>query len=236
MTELVRLRAAGKQYESAGPPALDGVNLTIQTGEAVAVRGPSGSGKSTLLNLIAGLDRPTEGQVEVAGTVLNRLSETALARFRRAHIGVIFQFFHLLEDLTARDNVLLPAQLAGTPRRAALARADELLDALGLTPRANAYPARLAGGGRERGAVGRALINRPQLLLADEPTGAVDAQAGANITELLRDLNLGGQTVLLVTHDPALARLVATRVVEVGDGKLTEAGGAGSGRGGGVPA
>jgi putative ABC transport system ATP-binding protein len=228
MSELVRLRAAGKRYESAGPSALDGVNLIIQAGEAVAVRGPSGSGKSTLLNLIAGLDRPTEGQVEVAGTVLNRLSETALARFRRAHIGVIFQFFHLLEDLTARDNVLLPAQLAGTPRRAALARADELLDALGLAARANAYPARLSGGERQRVAVARALINRPPLLLADEPTGAVDAQASANITELVRDLNLGGQTVLLVTHDPALARLVATRVVEVRDGKLTEAVGAGS--------
>jgi putative ABC transport system ATP-binding protein len=223
MSELVRLRAAGKQYESAGPPALDGVNLTVQTGEAVAVKGPSGSGKSTLLNLIAGLDRPTEGQVEVAGTELNRLSETALARFRRQHIGTVFQFFHLLEDLTARDNVLLPAQLAGTPRRAALARADELLDALGLAARANAYPARLSGGERQRVAVARALINRPPLLLADEPTGAVDAQTGANITDLLRDLNRGGQTVLLVTHDAALARLVATRVVEVRDGKLTEA-------------
>jgi putative ABC transport system ATP-binding protein len=223
MSELVRLRAAGKQYESTGPPALDGVNLTIQTGEAVAVKGPSGSGKSTLLNLIAGLDRPTEGQVEVAGTELNRLSETALARFRRQHIGIIFQFFHLLDDMTARDNVLLPAQLAGTPRRVALARADELLDALGLAARANAYPARLSGGERQRVAVARALINRPPLLLADEPTGAVDAQAGATITELLRDLNRSGQTVLLVTHDAALAHRCATRVVEVRDGKLTEA-------------
>ena len=229
MSELVRLRAAGKQYESAGPPALDGVNLTIQTGEAVAVQGPSGSGKSTLLNLIAGLDRPTEGQVEVAGTVLNRLSETALARFRRAHIGVVFQFFHLLEDLTARDNVLLPAQLAGTPRRAALARADELLDALGLTARANAYPARLSGGERQRLAVARALINRPPLLLADEPTGAVDAKAGATITELLRDLHRSGQTVLLVTHDATLAHRCAARVVEVRDGKLTEAVGVSTG-------
>jgi putative ABC transport system ATP-binding protein len=223
MSELVRLRAAGKQYEPAGPPALDGVNLTVSTGEAVAVTGPSGSGKSTLLNLVAGLDRPTEGQVEVAGIVLNQLSETALARFRRQHIGIVFQFFHLLDDLTARDNVLLPAQLAGTPRRAALARADELLDTLGLTARANAYPARLSGGERQRVAVARALINRPPLLLADEPTGAVDAKAGAHITELLRDLNLSGQTVLLVTHDAALAGRCATRVVEVRDGKLTEA-------------
>ncbi|MEN3358057.1 MAG: putative transport system ATP-binding protein, partial [Mycobacteriales bacterium] len=177
MTELVRLRAAGKRYETAGPPALDGVNLTVSAGESVAVMGPSGSGKSTLLNLVAGLDRPTDGEVEVAGTVLNRLSETALARFRREQIGIVFQFFHLLDDLTARDNVLLPAQLAGGPRRAAVARADELLDALGLTGRANAYPARLSGGERQRVAVARALINRPPLLLADEPTGAVDAHA-----------------------------------------------------------
>jgi putative ABC transport system ATP-binding protein len=222
MTELVRLRAAGKRYEMAGPPALDRVDLTVLTGESVAVMGPSGSGKSTLLNLVAGLDRPTEGEVEVAGTVLNRLSETALARFRRERVGIIFQFFHLLDEVTARDNVLLPAQLAGVPRRAAAARADELLDALGLTARAGAYPARLSGGERQRVAVARALVNRPPLLLADEPTGAVDAEAGAQIMELLRDLNRGGQTVLLVTHDPALARRCATRVVEVRDGRLAE--------------
>jgi putative ABC transport system ATP-binding protein len=222
MTELVRLRAAGKRYETAGPPALDGVDLTVSTGESVAVMGPSGSGKSTLLNLVAGLDRPTDGEVEVAGTVLNRLSETALARFRRDRIGIVFQFFHLLDDLTARDNVLLPAQLAGVPRRAAVARADELLDALGLTGRANAYPARLSGGERQRVAVARALVNRPPLLLADEPTGAVDAHAGAQIIELLRDLNRGGQTVLLVTHDPALARRCASRIVEMRDGKLAD--------------
>jgi putative ABC transport system ATP-binding protein len=222
MSELVRLQAAGKQYESAGPPALDGVDLSVGTGEAVAVMGPSGSGKSTLLNLVAGLDRPTAGTVEVAGTVLNRLSEAALARFRRANIGIVFQFFHLLDDLTARDNVLLPAQLAGTPRSAALARADELLDGLGLTARANAYPARLSGGERQRVAVARALINRPPLLLADEPTGAVDARAGAHVLELLRDLNQGGQTVLLVTHDVALARGAASRIVELHDGRLSE--------------
>jgi putative ABC transport system ATP-binding protein len=222
MTELVRLTAAGKRYETAGPPALDGVDLTVSAGEAVAVMGPSGSGKSTLLNLVAGLDRPTSGEVEVAGTVLNRLSETALARFRRERIGIVFQFFHLLDDLTARDNVLLPAELAGTGRRAALARADELLDALGLSARADAYPARLSGGERQRVAVARALINRPPLLLADEPTGAVDAHAGAQIMELLTDLNQQGQTILLVTHDPELARRCATRIVEVRDGRLAE--------------
>jgi putative ABC transport system ATP-binding protein len=222
MTELVRLRAAGKRYETAGPPALAGVDLTVRAGESVAVMGPSGSGKSTLLNLVAGLDRPTEGEVAVAGTVLNRLSETALARFRRERVGIVFQFFHLLDDLTARDNVLLPAQLAGVSRRAAAARADELLDVLGLGGRAHAHPARLSGGERQRVAVARALMNRPALLLADEPTGAVDARAGAQIMELLRDLNRDGQTILLVTHDPALAHRCATRLVEVRDGKVTE--------------
>jgi putative ABC transport system ATP-binding protein len=221
MTELVRLQAASKQYESAGPPALDGVTIEIAAGEAVAVMGPSGSGKSTLLNLIAGLDRPTQGQVEVSGTELSRLSETGLATFRRNHIGIIFQFFHLLDDLTARDNVLLPAQLAGTPRRTALARAGELLDILGIADRANAYPARLSGGERQRVAVARALMNRPPLLLADEPTGAVDAETGAHVAELLRDLNRGGQTLLLVTHDATLASRCATRLIELRDGKVS---------------
>jgi putative ABC transport system ATP-binding protein len=220
--EIVRLRAAGKRYETTGPPALAGVDLTVSAGESVAVMGPSGSGKSTLLNLVAGLDRPTDGEVEVAGAVLNRMSETALARFRRERVGIVFQFFHLLDDLTARDNVLLPAQLAGVSRRTAAARADELLDALGLAVRADSYPARLSGGERQRVAVARALVNRPALLLADEPTGAVDAHAGAQIMDLLRDLNRGGQTILLVTHDPALAAQCATRVVDVRDGRLSE--------------
>ena len=220
MTELVRLDAASKQYESAGPPALDGVSLTVAAGEAVAVMGPSGSGKSTLLNLVAGLDRATAGRVEVAGTVLGKLSESALARFRRRHIGIVFQFFHLLDDLTVRDNVLLPAQLAGTPRRAARTRADELLDALGIARHADAYPARLSGGERQRVAVARALMNRPPLLLADEPTGAVDAATGAQVADLLRDLNADGQTLVLVTHDAALAHRCASRIVELRDGRV----------------
>jgi putative ABC transport system ATP-binding protein len=223
MNELVHLTNVRKQYESAGPPALDGIDLAVAAGEAVAVMGPSGSGKSTLLNLVAGLDRPTGGRVEVAGTDLTGLSETALARFRRRHIGIVFQFFHLLDELTARDNVVLPAQLAGTPRRAARARADELLDSLGIAARADAYPATLSGGERQRVAVARALVNRPPLLLADEPTGAVDARAGEQIAELLREINRGGQTVVLVTHDATLAARCATRVVEVRDGHLSEA-------------
>lgn len=219
----MRLRAATKRYEAGGAPALDAVDLTVNAGEAVAIMGPSGSGKSTLLNLVAGLDRPTSGHVEVAGTVLNRLSESALSRFRRQHVGIVFQFFHLLDDLSARDNVLLPARLGGTPPRAARARADELLETLGLTTRAHAFPQQLSGGERQRVAVARALINRPALLLADEPTGAVDTKAGAQIIDLLRDLNSTGQTVVLVTHDPEVAQHCATRTVEVRDGRISQA-------------
>jgi putative ABC transport system ATP-binding protein len=222
MTEqtVVRLRAAGKRYEAAGPPALDGVSLEVAAGEAVAVMGPSGSGKSTLLNLIAGVDRPSEGSVEVAGVDLGRLSETGLARFRRTHIGIVFQFFHLLDDLTVRDNVLLPAQLAG--RRDGRARAAELLETLGIAGKADAYPARLSGGERQRVAIARALMNRPDVLLADEPTGAVDARTGDQVAQLLTDLNRDGQTLVLVTHDPGVARRCAGRVVQLRDGRLAE--------------
>jgi putative ABC transport system ATP-binding protein len=219
---LVRLQAASKQYEPAGPPALDGVSLDIAAGAAVAVMGPSGSGKSTLLNLIAGVDRPTGGGVEVAGVELGRLSETGLARFRRAHIGIVFQFFHLLDELTVRDNVLVPAQLAGMPNRSARARAGELLATLGIADRADAYPARLSGGERQRVAIARALMNRPEVLLADEPTGAVDARTGEHVAELLADLNRSGQTLILVTHDPAVAQRCARRVVELRDGRVVD--------------
>ena len=219
---IVRLNAASKAYESAGPPALDRVTVEVAPGEAVAVMGPSGSGKSTLLNLVAGVDRPSGGDVEVAGVDLGRLSETGLARFRRTHVGVIFQFFHLLEDLTVRDNVLLPARLVGTPSGAARARAGELLETLGIAARRDAYPARLSGGERQRVAIARALMNRPDILLADEPTGAVDGRTGEQVTELLRDLNRGGQTLILVTHDPAVASRCATRIVSLRDGRIVE--------------
>ena len=224
MSELIRLTEIEKMYESAGPPALSGVDLVVAAGEAVAVMGPSGSGKSTLLSLIAGLDRPTRGTVEVAGARLDTMSERALARFRRAQIGIIFQFFNLLDEMTVRDNVLLPAQLAGVPKGVAQRRASELLDALGIAEKANAYPARLSGGQRQRVAIARALMNRPVLLLADEPTGAVDEAAAAQVRQLLAELNADGQTLLLVTHDPELAGGAGRRLVRMHDGHATEAG------------
>jgi putative ABC transport system ATP-binding protein len=217
---VVSLRGVTRRYEAAGPPALDQVNVEVAAGEAVAIMGPSGSGKSTMLNLIAGVDRADGGEVEVAGVNLGRLSETGLAKFRRTRVGVIFQFFHLLDDLTVRDNVLLPAQLAGGSKQAARARATELLESLGIADKANAYPARLSGGQRQRVAVARALMNKPALLLADEPTGAVDARTGEQVAELLRELNQSGQTLVVVTHDPEVARHCATRLITLWDGRV----------------
>ncbi len=209
-----------KAHQQGGRPALAEVSIAVAAGEVAAIMGPSGSGKSTLLNLIAGLDRPTEGTVTVAGQRIDRLGEDALARFRARHVGIIFQFFNLLEDLTVEDNVLLPAQLAGLSTAKARARADELLAALRIGQHRNAYPARLSGGERQRVAIARALVNRPALLLADEPTGALDTATGEEIGELLLDLNSSGQTLILVTHNPDLAARYARRVIQIVDGRV----------------
>ena len=219
MNNLVEIGGITKVYDAASPQkALSGVSLRIPTGEVTAIMGPSGSGKSTLLNLLAGLDRATSGTIVVDGTEITRLSEAALARYRRQKIGLIFQFFNLLNNLTALDNVLIPAQLAGTNRRAAEARAAELLERLSIADQARAYPARLSGGQRQRVAIARALINRPALLLADEPTGALDTRSGDQVLDLFRDLNRTGQTIVLVTHDPRLAERCAQRTITLVDG------------------
>jgi len=215
---VVRLSGVRKEYGEA--IALDGVSLEIHPGEAVAVMGPSGSGKSTLLNLIAGLDRPSSGSVVVHGDDLGRLNEKGLALFRRRRIGMIFQFFNLIDDLPALDNVALAAQLAGVAAPHARRRALELLDELGIAARRNTYPAQLSGGERQRVAVARALMNRPALLLADEPTGALDSRVGEQVMDLLLDLNQIGQTLLMVTHDERLATRCASRVIEIVDGKV----------------
>ena len=224
MDALIRVSQVTKRYDNDGRPAVDNISLELAPGEAVAVMGPSGSGKSTLLNLIAGLDRPTSGTVTVAGERVDKLSETGLARFRRQQIGMIFQFFNLLDDLTVADNVLLPAQLAGMHRSRARARADELLAAMRIDRYRNAYPGRLSGGERQRVAIARALVNRPELLVADEPTGALDTATGEQIGRLLQDLNSSGQSLVLVTHNPDLAARYASRTVHIVDGRLAELG------------
>ena len=215
---VVRLEDVRKDFGDTA--AVDGVTLHIGQGEAVAVMGPSGCGKSTLLNLIAGLDRPSSGRVVVHGEDLGELNETGLALFRRRRIGMIFQFFNLIDDLPALDNVALAAQLTGTPAGPARRRALELLGELGVAERAHTYPQRLSGGERQRVAVARALMNRPALLLADEPTGALDSRSSEQVMDLLIDLNQLGQTLLMVTHDPRLATRCASRLIEVADGRI----------------
>ena len=220
-TPVIELRQVSKRYDE-GPPAVDALTLDVRRGEALAVLGPSGSGKSTVLNLVAGLDRLSAGEVLVEGQRVDTLSETASARYRRARIGMVFQFFNLLDDLTVADNVLLPAQLAGTPRAAARRRAAELLETLGIERHARAYPGRLSGGERQRVAVARALVNRPALLLADEPTGALDTASGQDVRALLGELNRDGQTIVLVTHDLGLAQACATRTIRLVDGRIVD--------------
>ena len=221
-SDVIRLDGVTKTYQSGAAPALSDVTMRVADGEVAAIMGPSGSGKSTLLNLIAGLDKPTSGTVTVAGERIDALGEGALARFRAQHVGIIFQFFNLLDDLTVEDNVLLPAQLAGASRRKARVRAGELLARLGIEKHRDHYPARLSGGQRQRVAIARALVNSPELLLADEPTGALDSATGQEIGRLLTELNAAGQTLVLVTHDPALATRHAARTIRIVDGQVAQ--------------
>jgi putative ABC transport system ATP-binding protein len=224
MTTLVELTEVSKIYDdgAGGRPALDGISLAIDSAEFTAIMGPSGSGKSTLLNLVAGLDRPSGGRVTVGGEDLGRFSEARLARFRRAQVGFVFQFFNLLGNLTVLENVLLPAQLQSNRPAQIRARAKELLAQLDIAELADRYPARLSGGQQQRVAIARALINQPLLLLADEPTGAVDTHSGEQVMALIEGLNREGQTVLLVTHDAKLATRHASRVITLIDGRIDD--------------
>jgi putative ABC transport system ATP-binding protein len=210
-----------KTYEAENAPvrALRGVDLVVPHGEFIALMGPSGCGKSTLLNLVAGLDTPDEGSIFVSGEEVTGRSEDDLARLRRRHIGIVFQFFNLLDGMTVLENVALPAVIAGRSRRAAESRARDLLDLLGIAEKAGAVPGVLSGGQRQRLAIARALANEPTLLLADEPTGALDSEGGLEIAELLDRLHEGGQTILLVTHDAGVAAS-AQRIVQMQDGRI----------------
>ncbi len=217
---MIRVRDLSMRLSSGGQPItiLDGVSLEVKAGEFVAITGPSGSGKSTLLGLIAGLDHPTDGAVEVDGVDITRLAEDALASFRRDRIGYVFQAYQLIPTLTAAENVAVPLELAG--HRDALAEARVLLADVGLAARAHHYPAQLSGGEQQRVALARAVALRPTLLLADEPTGNLDSATGGAIIELMLRLRRErGSTLLLVTHDPALASH-ADRIVSILDGRL----------------
>jgi putative ABC transport system ATP-binding protein len=222
----VEVRGLYRTFEADAAPvrALRGAELSVATGEFVAVMGPSGCGKSTMLNVIAGLDVPDEGEVVVAGETLTGRTADELARMRRTHIGIVFQFFNLLESMTVQENVVMPAMIAGVKRRAAETRARDLLDLLGLPDKAKSSPTMLSGGQRQRLAIARALANRPTLLLADEPTGALDSDGGEEILELFRRLHVdSGQTILLITHDPSVAA-AASRLVRMRDGRVIDDG------------
>jgi putative ABC transport system ATP-binding protein len=201
--------------------AVDGVDLDIFAGEAVAVMGPSGCGKSTLLHLLGGLDRATAGELWLMGRRVDRLSERSLALLRRHEIGFVFQAFYLLDELTAQENVELPALLSGSSPRAARHRARRLLDQVGLADRADHLPTALSGGQRQRVAIARALVNEPRLLLADEPTGNLDSAATFEVLRLLESLHASGLTLAVVTHDPRFAAK-ADRLISMQDGAFID--------------
>jgi putative ABC transport system ATP-binding protein len=220
---VLRTRGLEKEYgEGEGRVrALGTVELDVASGETLAVMGPSGCGKSTLLHLLGGLERPSAGEVWVAGRRIDQLSEKALARLRRHAIGFVFQAFHLMDELTAAENVELPALLAGRSPRTARARAVELLEQVGLTDRAEHLPSALSGGQRQRVAIARALSNEPLVVLADEPTGNLDSAATLDVLRLLDSLRAAGQTLLIVTHDARIAA-TADRLVSMRDGALVD--------------
>jgi putative ABC transport system ATP-binding protein len=220
-TPAVRVRDVRRTFTAELAPvrALRGVDLEVGHGEFVAIMGPSGCGKSTLLNAIAGLDTIDEGTIEVDGERIDGRNEDWLARFRRKRIGIVFQFFNLLDGVSALDNIVLPGMVGGLRRKAAEARASELLDLLGLGDRAAQVPSLLSGGQRQRLAIARALVNSPTLLLADEPTGALDSDGGNEVLELFRRLHDGGQTVIMVTHSTDVAAGAGRRIV-LRDGRL----------------
>ena len=222
-TAVVHAQGLRKDYGSGEGlvRALDMVDLDVDRGEAVAVMGPSGCGKSTLLHLIGGLDRPSAGALSVAGQRVDELSERALAYLRRDEIGFVFQTFQLMDELTAQENVELPALLAGFSPNEARARATALLEQVGLADRARHLPSMLSGGQRQRVAIARALVNDPQIVLADEPTGNLDSASAFDVLSLLGDLHAKGLTLVIVTHDERIAA-TADRLISMRDGTFVD--------------
>jgi putative ABC transport system ATP-binding protein len=220
---VVRARGLRREYGKGEGlvRAVDGLDLEVVAGETVAVMGPSGCGKSTLLHLLGGLDRPSGGEVWLSGRRIDQLGERALARMRRSDVGFVFQAFHLMEELTAVENVELSALLAGRSPRAARRRAEELLEQVGLSDRARFLPSVLSGGQRQRVAIARALSNEPSVVLADEPTGNLDSAATVEVLRLFESLHEGGQTLVIVTHDERIAA-TADRLISMRDGTFVD--------------
>jgi putative ABC transport system ATP-binding protein len=220
---LVRARGLRKEYGSGEGlvRAVDAVDLEVARGETLSIMGPSGCGKSTLLHLLGGLDRPSAGELWMAGRRVDRLSERALARLRRYEVGFVFQAYHLMDELTAQENVELPALLAGRSPGEARRRARQLLDQVGLAARADHLPSALSGGQRQRAAIARALANEPQLVLADEPTGNLDSAATLEVLRLFEALHDAGLTLVIVTHDERIAA-TADRLISMRDGAFVD--------------
>jgi putative ABC transport system ATP-binding protein len=221
MTEILRTKGLTKVYRGEGPEvtALRGVDFEVERGEFVAIMGPSGCGKSTLLHLLGGLDRPTSGEIELAAKRVDRLSEAAWAVIRRKQIGYMFQSYNLITNMSAADNIELPALMAGLSGGEARKRRERLMAQLGIDTQAGQSPSRMSGGQQQRVALARALINRPEVLLADEPTGNLDSQSMREVLAILKDCHAQGQTVVLVTHDANVAS-AADRVVRMRDGLI----------------
>ncbi|HLX63428.1 MAG TPA: ABC transporter ATP-binding protein [Planctomycetota bacterium] len=222
---MIKARRVVKRFEAAGNgsaavQALNGVDLDVADGEAVALMGASGSGKSTLLHLLGGLDAPTSGSIEVGGLNLEKLNDTELSRFRRERLGFVFQFFHLLPTLSVLENVLLQGRLAGMPESALHARAHELLGRVGLSARKSDKPDVLSGGERQRIALARALVTRPALVLADEPTGNLDSASSAEVLKLLSELVRENKSTLVLATHSAEAAAIAGRIVRLKDGTV----------------
>jgi ABC-type lipoprotein export system ATPase subunit len=222
-TPVLRARGLRKEYgkQAALVRAVDGVDLDVAAGETLAVMGPSGCGKSTLLHLLGGLDRPSGGEIWLAGRRVDLMGERALARLRREAAGFVFQAFHLMDELTAVENVELPALLAGRSPRAARRRATQLLDRIGLGDRAGFLPSALSGGQRQRVAIARALVADPLVVLADEPTGNLGSEATLEVLRLFEDLHRAGQTLVVVTHDSRIAA-TADRMIGMRDGAFID--------------
>jgi ABC-type lipoprotein export system ATPase subunit len=220
---LLRTEGLRKEYgkDESLVRAVDDVDLEVARGETLAIMGPSGCGKSTLLHLLGGLDRPSGGELWLEGTRIDRLSERGLAKLRRRQVGFVFQAFHLMDELTARENVELPALLAGRSPRQARTRALELLEQVGLADRGGHLPSALSGGQRQRVAIARALVNEPLVVLADEPTGNLDSASTLEVLRLFNDLHSLGLTLVIVTHDERVAA-TADRLVSMRDGSLVD--------------
>lgn len=223
MEPILEAKDLTKDYDADGETvqALRGIDFAILPGEFVAIMGPSGCGKSTLLHLLGGLDRPTTGEICLLGDRIDNLNENQRALLRRRQIGIVFQFFNLIGNLTVADNIELPALVAGIPANEARRQRESLMGELGITDKADSLPSKLSGGEQQRVALARALINRPVVLLADEPTGNLNSQAANTVLKLLQQYNNQGQTVLLVTHNARVASM-ADRVIYLRDGQISD--------------